>query len=218
VQLLAAVCLGWQVVRTRRELRATFLGYLCGCAVAIGSVWQAFLGNEEIAEGRYTGLGCDPNDLAVTLALGIPMAAYLALSGTRRKANLAFAYVPAAASAIALTGSRGGTLTATLAVIGTLLFMWRRSAAAFTMAALLVAGAVFTLARIPETTLERIFTARDEITVGSVGDRAQIWRAGMDVVTRHPFLGVGGGGFSDATSPAIGDRQVAHNTPISVTA
>jgi O-antigen ligase len=215
-QLLAAVLLSWQLVRTRREVCAMLFGYLCGCAIAIGAVWQAFLQNDELAEGRYTGLGYDPNDLAVTLALGIPMAAYVALTARRRGRYLLLTYVPAAASAVALTGSRGGALTACFAVLGTILYMWRRAGPALATASLVVAGAVFVLSRIPDTTLGRIFTAGDELTVGTVGDRAQIWRAGVDVVMRHPFLGVGAGGFSDATSSVLGAHQVAHNTPISV--
>ena len=61
----------------------------------------ARLSSDTVFEGgtRYAAQGFDPNDMAVTLALGIPMATYLALDGgSRRWKHLMLLYLPSSLS------------------------------------------------------------------------------------------------------------------------
>lgn len=223
-QLVVFVLLCWQVVDSEWALSAALAGFLAGCIGLVASVWRAYLTGQALGdqtyEGgtRYSAEGLDPNDMGVTLAIGIPMAAYLALSGGRRTSYLALSYVPLAGSAITLCGSRGATLTALVAVLGVLLWFGtcRRNAFALVLA-LLAAGLVLAWHLIPWEVWARLFTLREQLAGGgSMGDRTQIWRAGLDVFARHPVAGVGAGGFSDSVVPMLGRREAAHSTLLSV--
>lgn len=218
LQLLAMVWLGWQILRSERDLRAALAGFLAGCVVVVALAWRAFYTGAASYEGgtRYAATGFDANDMSVTLAVGIPMAAYFALQ-RRRWGPLALLYAPLAGSAIALSGSRGGALTASLATVLVLGWLARRPRAAVSLLlALVVLGAVLSAPIVRPESLARIFTLREEVTSGTLGERTQIWRAGLDLLLRHPIAGVGAGGFAQAVLPVLHGRIVAHSTLLSV--
>jgi O-antigen ligase len=217
LQLLLLVWLCWQVARSPRCIRALLYGYVAGCVVDVVDSWRVYRAGGLLAGyARYYAEGFNPNHLAVTLALGIPMASYLATTGTRR-ANVALLYVPVALGGIALGGSRTGMLTAAAATSGIVLWIMGRSRAALAwIVALVVAGVVGVAAWIPEETWSRLFTVRAEIETGSLGSRGAIWSTGLTVFADNPVLGVGIGSFGRMVAPALGVAAVAHNTPLSV--
>jgi O-antigen ligase len=227
VQLLALVWFGWQVVRSEDALRAMLGGFVAGCALIVALTWQAFLsGNafeDVVFEGgtRYAAEGFDPNDMAVTLALGIPMAAYLAVAGRRRWHWLMLLYQPLAAIAIALSGSRGGTLAAAAAVVCTIVWLARRSRSGLTLTLGLVGvGIVVVGWSVPWDTWSRLLTIREELG-GSLSDRDVIWRAAVTLLATHPLTGVGAGAFPRAAFSALTPWRnpplpYVHNTPLSV--
>src|SRR5690606_19002254 len=94
--------------------------YVLGCYVSVAStVAQYLAGNafEGSAQQRFAAAGFNPNYLASTLALGIPLAWHLVLAGRGRFLTLLnFLAIPAVLVAIVLTGSRGGLITAVLAL------------------------------------------------------------------------------------------------------
>jgi O-antigen ligase len=227
LQLLAFVWLGWQIVRSEDALRAMLGGFVAGCAVIVALTWRAFLlGNafeDVMFEGgtRYAAEGFDPNDMALTLALGIPMATYLAVAGRRRWSYLALAYLPLAGLAIALSGSRGGTLAAAAAAACALVWLARRSKLAMALTlALVCAGIAVILRSVPWDTWSRLLTIQDELG-GSLSDRDVIWRAALRLLASHPIGGVGAGGFPRAAFVALTPWRnpplpYVHNTPLSV--
>jgi O-antigen ligase len=227
LQLLAFVWLGWQMARSRLDLRLLLAGFLAGCAVVAGGAWRSFLSGVTVVEmvgeqavdfddPRYAAIGFDPNDMGVTLAIGIPIAAYLALTGERRWRHLWFAYVPLALSGIALSGSRGAMITSVVAIGCVVTWTGRRSlAAAGATLALVVAGALSVWWLKPET-WERALTFRQQIAGGTLGDRLPIWRAAWDVLWDHPVAGVAIGGFPEAVAPVLTFPSAAHNTVLSV--
>lgn len=223
-QLLLFAVLCWQVLDSERALRAVLAGYVGGCIGAVASVWTAFLEGravgDEFYEGgtRFVAEAFDPNDMGVTLAIGIPMAAYLALAGRWRGRYVALGYVPLAWSAIALSGSRGATIAALVAVSGLLAWLALRRRAALALAlVLLAAGVALTWSIVPWDTWSRIFTVREQLAAGGTfGERVGIWRAGLGLFARHPVVGTGLGGFPDAIVPFLGVRVVAHSTFLSV--
>jgi O-antigen ligase len=223
-QLLAFVLLSWQLVPFERACRALLLGFVVGCVGVVVGVWEAFLSGRAVADQMYEGgtrfavQGFDPNDMAVTLALAIPMAAHLALTSGRLGSYLALGYVPLAGSAIVLSGSRGAAVTALVAVLCFLVWLGSRRKGTFAFAVvLLAAGAAFAWSYIPWDTWSRLFTLRQQLAGGgTVGDRAQIWRAGLEVFAHHPVVGVGAGGFPAAVVPAFGSKVTAHSTLLSV--
>jgi O-antigen ligase len=219
VQLLAFIWLSFQVVRSERDLRAVLFGYLLGCALLVALTWRNRLNEVLTFWERYAADGFDPNDMALYLALGIPMAAYLALSGRpgKHSGKLALLYLPLALSGVALSGSRTGLIASGLAVVGVVLWLARRSVTAWALTlTLLVAGLMVLLPSIPAESVARLLSVGDEIGSGSMGDRTEIWRAGLAVFPRHPILGVGVGCFGEAVSPYTHQRIVAHSTPLSV--
>lgn len=224
VQLLAFVGLAWQLLRSEEDVRAMLLGFLAGCGVLVTGAWQSYLAGEsftgDVWEGgaRYVARGIDPNDMGVTLTLGIPIAAYLITSSERRARYLLLAYLPLAASGIALSGSRGAAVASAVAVAGMLWASRRRGIALALTLAGLIGGVMFAWSYVPWDSWARLFTLREQLSYGTMGDRATIWQAGWGVVTEHPFAGVGSGGFAVAVVPALGLAIAAHNTPISIAA
>jgi O-antigen ligase len=227
MQLLALVWLSWQIVRSEDALRAMLGGFVAGCAVMVALTWRAFLsGNafeDVVFEGgtRYSAEGFDPNDMAVTLALGIPMAIYLAVAGRRRWSCLVLSYLPLAGIAIALSGSRGGTLAAAAAVACAVVWLARRSRSAMILTLALVGGGIAIILRsVPWDTWSRLLTIRQELG-GSLSDRDVIWRAALGLLANHPLVGVGAGCFPRAAFSALTPWRnpplpYVHNTPLSV--
>jgi O-antigen ligase len=223
-QLVIFIFLCWQVLDSERSLSMVLAGFVAGCILVVAGTWRTYLEGQAMGDRMYEGStryaieGINPNDMGATLAMGIPMAAYLALSGGRRTSYMALGYVPLAIGAIALSGSRGGTLTALAAVLGVLLwFGMRRRNALSLVLALLGAGIVLAWNLVPWEIWARIFTLREQVGgEGTAGGRTQIWRAGLWVFARHPIVGIGAGGFMDAVNPVLGSSMVAHNTLLSV--
>jgi O-antigen ligase len=217
VMLLALVWMSWQALGARRNVRAMLYGYLAGCAIVVAESWRVYRSDAGVVEYvRYYAEGFNPNQLSVTLALGIPMAAYLARSGTRR-ANLLLLYLPVALIGISLSASRSGAVTAAVAIAAVLVWMVAHSRASLPWAlALIIGGVAAALAWVPEQSFERILRLRAELESGSVGDRGEIWRAGLRVFAANPLAGVGIGSFPAAVAPILGFQAVAHNTPLSV--
>jgi O-antigen ligase len=219
VQLLAAIWLGWQIARSRRDVTLMVVGYVLGCAVASVGAWQSFLSGVTYAEadGRYAAMGFDPNDMGVTVALAMPLAAYLVMSGAGRRPYLWLAYLPLGLSAVALSGSRGAMVTAAAAIMCVLLWVSRRSqVATLAMLGLLLGAVTIVATRSPET-IERLFTIRQQLAgSGTLGERLTIWEAGLRVFLHDPVAGIGTGQFSSGVARELGYPMEAHNAFVSV--
>lgn len=154
--------------------------------------------------------------MALILALGIPAGAYLVLTGEGRLRLLWMAYLPLAMSAIGLSGSRGSSLAAAVAILVVLAWMRRKNPALLIVAAtLLLAGVTAVWIQRPET-VERVLGAGREVAGGTLSDRTRIWAAGWRVFAENSVVGVGLGAFPGAVSFGLGYPRVAHNTPLSV--
>jgi O-antigen ligase len=221
-QLLAVVWMGWQLVRSDGDLRGLLAGYVLGCVVVVALAWRnSLIGFADVWD-RYTADGFDPNDMAIYLALGIPMAGYLGGAGRpgERARVLYLLYVPIALSGIALSGSRTGGIAAALALAALLPWLAVRSRKVLALAlVVLVGGAVVALPRVPTVSLGRVFSVGTELREAegpSLNARDRIWDAGLAVLPEHLYRGVGVGGFANAVQPVAGDRVLAHNTPLSI--
>lgn len=217
-QLLVFLWLGWQIVRTSGDWRALAGGYVVGCAAVAIATWMAKDAGVTFEEDdvRYVAFGLDPNGMAVTLAIAIPLAAHLSVN-TRGLWRVAWlTYTPLALSAIALSGSRGGAITTAVALVAAAIAVRREARIAIPLAGLVAAGVVTAAVSVPTEAWERIFTAGQELSGGTVSSRTPIWRAGFDVFARHPLIGIGCDGFNDAVVPALGTAITAHNTPLKV--
>jgi putative inorganic carbon (hco3(-)) transporter len=173
-------------VNTERRLRGVMWTMVIGGLFpAAGALRNYFHGN--LVEGRaaWVGVFANPNDLAFTLVVLVPLAAFLA-TGLRPMPRLALLGISIVyVAAIFVTFSRGGAL-GLVAVIG--LCAWRKKSILFQvlMVLLLVAGLIFA---------GRFWTRGEDFShlTGDVSfqQRLATSRAGLAMFADHPLLGVG---------------------------
>ena len=217
-QLVLALWMIWELAPSEGRQRGLLLAYVLGGYVAALDTLRMFRTEAGVMR-RFSAGGADPNDLAMVLALGLPMAWYLAI--TYRRPILRWicrGYVPVAIVAIGLTGSRGGMLATTVALMVVPFCMMKLSPGRLATAMLLlgVAGTL-AVAYTPKTLVERLATTSTELEGGTLGGRGKIWKAGLEAFTERPVFGFGTGAFITAVTPMLGSNaKVAHNSFLSV--
>nr|MBA3319611.1 hypothetical protein [Gemmatimonadales bacterium] len=155
-QLVLVAWMIWELAPSASRVRGLFTAYVFGAYVAVLNTLLLYRREAGVLR-RFAAGGGDPNDLAMVLALGIPMAWYL---GTVYRHPLlrwaCRAYLPAAVVAVGLTGSRGGLLATTVALLIVPLSMIRlspgRLAAAISMLAL---AGILAAAYTPDRLIQR---------------------------------------------------------------
>jgi O-antigen ligase len=209
----------WQHARTERRQRALFASYVLGAYVtALGVMRNYFLGvTMGGTEARYTASGFNSNEAAFVLALGMPIAWYLALRSTRRATAIVYScYLLVAIVAVVLTGSRGAFVSL---VIALMLIPWSLSRvslrARLSSAVLLVAAMSSASALVPTVTYERLGATARNIQQGDFGGREALWSAGVELFLDDPVSGVGAGGYQYATRP-LGFPSLSHQTFLEV--
>jgi O-antigen ligase len=221
IQLGILTWILWDLYRTAAALRSAMQAYILGAYVAIFStIFNYFIGQGISAyqAERYAGAGVNAVDLAVILALGLPVAWHLAtfpdqgLNGIILK-FINYAYLPASIFAITLTASRTA-LFAGLPMIFYLLGTTKRlkSFSRIVMIFALFGSLLALQTYIPQGTLARLGTTADSIAAGDLGGRVKLWHASMEIFSEHPLLGVGSGALDLPT--LLG--AFAHNTFVSV--
>jgi O-antigen ligase len=208
----------WELVPSERRLRGLLTAFVFGAYVAAFETFRVYR-TEAGALRRFSAGGLDGNDLAMVFALALPMAWYLGM--TYRQPLLRWAcraYLPVAVFTVGLTGSRGGMLATTVALLTVPLSMTRLSPGRLaTSIVMLGAAGALAVAYIPETLIQRLATTGMEVEGGSFGGRGKLWRAGLAVFPENPVFGYGTGGFKSAITPRLGPAsQVAHNSYLSV--
>lgn len=217
VQLFAVLWMVWEAAPSFRRQYGLLTAYMFGAYVtALGTI---IVFRRDATMRRFSAAGADPNDFAMILALGLPIAWYLGMTYRRPLMRwICRAYLPVGLLAIALTGSRGGMLTAMVAMLIVPLTMMRLSAGrrAAAISVLVVAGLV-AIAYVPERIVDRLATTGLEVEDLSLGGRFKIWKAGIYAFGAKPIAGYGTSGFKTAVTPVLGGAsQVAHNSFLSV--
>jgi O-antigen ligase len=212
-QIMLAVWLVWEFAVDSESRRKLGVAYMLGAYVSIINTFREFASNIASSANsaqRFNADGWDQNDLAVALALGILISRYAAQGASKPIRILAFVYMPLALVAIALTGSRGGSIVAGIAILA-IAVQWKGKLTV-KMAALgiLCAATYVGMSVVPEDSLGRIMTATTDVQ--DMNARVPIWRAAMAAIPAHLLLGSGAGSFPIAS----GMGMVAHNTFLSV--
>jgi O-antigen ligase len=216
VQLFLMIWMIWELAPSRGRLLALFSAYVLGAYVAALDTILMYLRQGGLLR-RFAAGGADPNDLAMILALGLPMAWYLGMSYRRPFVQWACrGYLIVAVIALGLTGSRGGMVAAMVALLIVPLTLTKLSPGKrmLGMVLLCVALAV-AVSYTPSTLVERLASTSSSVSEGTLGGRGRIWAAGLKAFTLRPFLGYGTGMFKAAVAP-FGVGQIAHNAFLSV--
>jgi O-antigen ligase len=220
IQILVMVWVIWETTATPARLASLMQAYVLGAYVAAGSTLHNYAAGISVEKvyGRFVATGFDANDLGMMLALALPMAWYLASSGSsvfRQWLNRAYFVIGTVA--ILLTGSRGAmiaTLVA-LSVIPLTLTHMRTGVKIAAILAVLISG--FAAVKfVPKKSFERLSTTGEEITEGTMTGRISIWKSGIAAIPARPFQGFGPAGWYPAAG-TVGKRiRSPHSTYLSI--
>lgn len=221
LQLAVLVWLIWEIAWSPERRRALLQAYVLGAGVAAVVTIYNYLSGVvplETEAARFAALNQNPNELGLTLALGLPMAWYLSLSQPHRRIGWIWQlYVPLAGTAILLTASRGSFLTALVALV---IIPWTqgrlRLRAKVALYAFIVGSLVLVSNFVPEASLERLRSTRADIAAGYFGGRGAIWSAGLEAAREHPLAGVGAGAFEAAVAPTLQGDLASHQVLLSI--
>ncbi|MBL8210051.1 MAG: O-antigen ligase family protein [Bryobacterales bacterium] len=215
-QLFLLAVLVHQAARTTRQYHSLLAAYLAGGMVPIAGQFYNFTFGVTTGDGRYTSPGFDPNDLAITLVLGIPIAWHLAVK-RRLHTWLASCYIPLAITGCLMTASRGALVTLAVALLYPLTSlpkMRRRSMAAFF---LILGGSVCVFLSLKgDIAFHRLATITRELSDRDLNGRVDIWQRGINVFMDNPLLGAGAGNFGSAVGSWRSRDIAAHNTMLGV--
>jgi O-antigen ligase len=217
VQLVVVLWLIWELAPTVKRMRGLLTAFVLGAFVpAVATILLYVEAGGSMR--RFSAGGADPNSLANTLALAMPMAWYLSIT-TKRPLFvwICRAYVPIGLMATVLTGSRGGLLSM-LVALTIIPFTMKLSPGRLTatLAMLALSGALV-IAYAPESVVERLSTTTESAQSGNLGGRVRLWVAGVHAFTHKPMMGYGVGQFKSAITPELGAMAlVAHNSFLSV--
>lgn len=218
-QVVILMIIVWDTVTTLARIRETLLAYLAGCYVSTVAMTVGYVTGGADYNGRATLAGFNPNDVAMILALGLPIAAYFVLSpgsGSWRTAHraLGLLYIPLSGFAILVTGSR----TALAALIPGLLYLgyrvaMRRPGLAVGSLVALVGLAALAIPLAPPRVLHHLAGTGSQIASGDLNQRGNIWAEAIRLIRENPFIGSGAAAFREA---AVGANKVGHNFALSL--
>ena len=218
LQSLMLVFILWDLYRTKAALLAGLQAYVFGAYTAVfGAVLNfvssnAFYSNQD----RYSLGDTNPDGYGFIVALGIPVACYLAASAETPKVFrfLDYGYLPVAFLGIALSGTRTASVGAALALLYGLATLTRLRLFTRIAVVVLLAAALLALLPIvqPLSSFQRLGTTGTEVTEGDLNGRTAQWRQGIDAFMDHPVLGVGTDMYRSINT--LG--KVAHNSYLSV--
>jgi O-antigen ligase len=208
----------WDLFRTKAALLAGLQAYVLGSYAAVGGAVLNYLHSNPFYThmDRYSLGDTNPDGYGFILALGIPVACYLAASPeTSRIFRLVnYGYLPVAFVGIALSGTRTASVGAAVGLLYGLATLTRLRLFARVAAVALLAAALFVLLPIvqPLTSFQRLGTTGTEVVHGDLNERTELWADGIQAFMQAPVLGVG----TDMYRSVSGLNKVAHNTYISV--
>src|SRR5258708_18499519 len=117
IQILVMVWLIWELASQERDHRRLMQAYVLGTYVSgVDTVYRYFFHLESKLINRYTSTGFNPNELALVMALSIPVSFYLAIQSEGLMAWVYRAQLVLAGTTILLTASRDGLLASLLRV------------------------------------------------------------------------------------------------------
>lgn len=222
VQVLIMVFICWDLYTTPAAIWAGLQAFILGEFVALGSALVNFMSGQAFYS-HYQRFSpseqSNPDGFGIIMALGVPVAWYLASSKHTFKMSrwlklINYAFIPAAFLGITLSGTRTALIASIVGTAFGLVSLTRLRLTA-RVAIFLVLAATF-LYLLPQVqtlrSFQRFSTTASEITEGDLNNRTNNWAEGLVTFTQHPLLGVGSNQYRSVNS--LG--KLAHNSFISV--
>lgn len=233
VQIITYVQMGilsliiWDLYTSPAAIKTALQVYVFGTTVPIVGTIADFITRsqtEYVLYGRYSASGSNANTTGILLAMGLPLAWYLAASAGEGKSGqllrlVNYAYIAAMTFAIVLTATRFAIIMALpaflfgLSSLGSLRPLVRIVIFAFLTTILLTVGSL-----VPRASYERLQTIDDELQGGNLSERTELWQRGIDLWLQHPITGIGSAGFDTAVEPIYGRKRAVHNSFIAIAA
>lgn len=189
-------------------------GNIAGSLVVISNYLQG------ITSGylRYGIENLTIDSVGVFLAISIPMAVFLAKSSTYKWLRLLnLVSIPFIFYAIFLTATRTAFIAG---IIGVFYWLYTHRKASFRVKASIAIVFILSIVTIfsfaPKSSVERVFSAGESITKGTLNSRSVIWTGAIDQWRESPIIGVGLGGLGHALSNRHINYRGAHNSFIHV--
>jgi len=217
-QLCIMTFMFWDLCTTRASILAGLQMFVLGGYVIAANTVVNYLSGAAFYTDRYSATGTSPDDVGAVLALAMPAAWFLAMSGrSQRGAKLVksmnYLYIPAAFMGIALSATRLALIAALPGTIFGLASLWRlKPSARIGLAVVSVVGIVALLPLVPEASIERLGSTRTEISGGDLNGRLELWSEGLESFAAHPLLGIGSNTYRSVNT----EGKVAHNSFISI--
>lgn len=221
VQLLGLTILIWDLFTTRNAILAGLQAYILGAYVAVGIAAINFMAGRAFYTHyqRFSPDETNPDGYGFILALGIPVAWYLASSISElQRGNwlkwINYGYIPVAFLGIALSGTRTALIAAVPGMIYGLLTLFQIRLSTRIIATILLGGAILFAIPFVQTlpSFQRFGTIGAEISQGDLNNRTTNWLEGLASFEEHPLLGVGSNMYRSVNIRG----RVAHNSFISV--
>jgi O-antigen ligase len=221
-QLLGMVIILWDLYTTRAAILAGLQTFILGEYVGIAfSLSNFFSGTAFYTHGdRYSPAEqSNPDGFGIILAIGIPVAWYLASLDSDTKFStllklVNYIYIPAAFTGIALSGTRTA-LVASLPAMAFGLASLNRIRLS-TRIAIFLSFTIIVFILLPYVqplkSFQRLGTTATELTAGDLNNRTNNWGEGLASFAEHPLLGVG----SDMYRSVNRWGKLAHNSFLSV--
>lgn len=219
LQILGMVIIFWDLFTSQEMILAGLQAYILGSYVAIGNTLSNYFSGNTFYYERFSAVGTNPDDLGAVLALGIPLAWYLASSYKSGKMSnilkfINYAYIPASLFGMALSGTRTAIVASIPGMIYGFMSLLQFKMRTRIIILTLLFITMFTMLPFVQTlpSYQRLGTTGSELEAGSFNGRINLWREGLNVFTKNPLIGIGGNMYRTVTS----EMKVAHNSFISV--
>lgn len=226
LQMLFLVFILWDLYTTQASLMAGLQAYILGAYVAIGSALHNFFTGAAYYTNlqRFSPGDTNPDGFGFILAMGMPLAWYLAASNNTGKFSLwlrfvNYAYIPAAFLGIALSGTRTALIGSLVGTAFGLASLTRLRLVTRIAIFLLLVSVIFIGLPYVQSleSFQRLGTTADELASGDLNNRTNNWSEGLASFEQHPLLGVGGNMYRSINSLAKNaSGKVGHNSYVSV--
>ncbi len=203
------------------KFRRAYQAYVLGAVVATGIIISNYLsGVTGPYYNRYTVENIETDNMAIILALAIPMAVWLHTQYQNLLAKLLnVLFVPWIFYGIFLTGTRTGLVTG---MIGIMYLAFTQRKASFNLkliyVGLAISLAVSVIALAPKASVERIFSVGKSLSSGDLNYREVIWQHSLSAWSDSPLIGNGTGSLGTVLNPYHVEFKWAHNAYLQILA